>query len=118
MTHRAEFKSVRTARLPGRRLSCLPAAAPGAVKAEAAYEKGVIQMGLFSSKSVKKVSAPPFDPAAEEPAIRCSICTGEQVAGFRNRSSGHFREVTLIQTPKDLERFKKDYGVEELKKIF
>ena len=75
-------------------------------------------MGLFSFKSAKKLSAPPFDPAAEEPAIRCSICTGEQVAGFRSKRTGQFREVTLIRTPKDLEGFKKDYGVEDLKKIF
>ena len=75
-------------------------------------------MGLFSFKSVKKLSAPPFDPAAEEPAIRCSICTGEQVAGFRSKRTGQFREVTLIRTPKDLEGFKKDFGVEDLKKIF
>lgn len=75
-------------------------------------------MALFSFKSEKKTSLPPFDPAVEEPAIRCSICTGEQVAGFRNKHSGHFREVTLIRTPKDLEGFKKDYGVDDLKKIF
>ena len=75
-------------------------------------------MGLFSSKSAKKLSAPPFDPSAEEPAIRCSICTGEQVAGFRSKRTGQFREVMLIRTPKDLETFKKDYGVEDLKKIF
>ena len=75
-------------------------------------------MGLFSFKSAKKLSAPPFDPAAEEPAIRCSICTGEQVAGFRSKRTVHFREVTLIRTPKDLEGFKKDFGVEDLKKIF
>ena len=75
-------------------------------------------MGLFSFKSAKKLSAPPFDPAAEEPAIRCSICTGEQVAGFRNKRTGQFREVTLIRTPKDLEGFKKVFGVEDLKKIF
>ena len=75
-------------------------------------------MGLFSFKSAKKLSAPPFDPAAEEPAIRCSICTGEQVAGFRSKRTGQFREVTLIRTPKDLEGFKKNFGVEDLKKIF
>ena len=75
-------------------------------------------MGLFSFKSAKKLSAPPFDPAAEEPAIRCSICTGEQVAGFRSKRTGQFREVTLIRTLKDLETFKKDYGVDDLKKIF
>ena len=75
-------------------------------------------MSLFSSRTSKNVSAPAFDPAAEEPAIRCSICTGEQVAGFRDKTTGHFREVMLLKTPKDLESFKKDYGVEELKKIF
>ena len=26
-----------------------------------------------------------YDPAAQRPALRCSICTGEQVAGFRRR---------------------------------
>ena len=74
-------------------------------------------MSLFSPKNAKKL-APSFDPAAEEPAIRCSICTGEQVAGFRNKSTGHFREVSLIKTPKDLESFKKDCGVDTVKKIF
>ena len=75
-------------------------------------------MGLFSFKSAKKLSAPPFDPAAEEPAIRCSICTGEQVARVRSKRTGQFREVTRSRTPKDLETFKKDYGVDDLKKIF
>lgn len=74
-------------------------------------------MALFKQKT-KEAPKPPFDPDAEEAAIRCSICTGEQVAGFRNRSTGHFREVTLLKTPKDLEDFKKDYGVSECKKIF
>ena len=74
-------------------------------------------MALFKQKT-KAALKPAFDPAAEEPAIRCSICTGEQVAGFRNRNTGHFREVTLIKTPKDLESFKKDCGVEDVKKIF
>lgn len=27
-----------------------------------------------------------FDPSKQYPAIRCSICTGEQVAGFRDRA--------------------------------
>ena len=74
-------------------------------------------MALFSKKS-KETPKPPFDPETEEAAIRCSICTGEQVAGFRNKTSGHFREVTLLKTPKDLEDFKKDYGVSDCKKIF
>ncbi len=75
-------------------------------------------MSLFSLRSPKKPAAPAIDPAVEEPAIRCSICTGEQVAGFRNKSTGHFREVTLIRSQKDLDEFKKDAGVETVKKIF
>ena len=74
-------------------------------------------MALFSKKT-KEAPKPPFDPDTEEPAIRCSICTGEQVAGFRNKTTGHFREVALLKTPKDLEDFKKDFGVSDCKKIF
>ena len=37
----------------------------------------------------KKKAAPEAREAARGiPAIRCSICTGEQVAGFRNRETG------------------------------
>ena len=74
-------------------------------------------MAFFKQKT-KEVPKPPFDPDTEEPAIRCSICTGEQVAGFRNKTTGHFREVALLKTPKDLEDFKKDFGVSDCKKIF
>ena len=31
-----------------------------------------------------------YDSNYEEPVIRCSICTGEQVAGFLNLSTGKF----------------------------
>ena len=76
-------------------------------------------MGFFSLFAPKKkASAPAYDPATEEAALRCSICTGEQTAGFRNKTTGHFREVMLIRTPDDLEQFKREYGAEEVKKIF
>lgn len=75
-------------------------------------------MGLFSSKKAKAPQIPAFDPAVEEPAVRCGICTGEQTAGFRNKTTGHFREVMLIRTPDDLEDFKRGCGVEECKKFF
>ena len=39
-----------------------------------------------------------YDSNYEEPVIRCSICTGEQVAGFLNLSTGKFEEVMLIRT--------------------
>ena len=53
------------------------------------------------------------------PAIRCSICTGEQVAGFRNKETGRFEEVMLLRSPEDLERFRQQYGITgEIEKIY
>ena len=53
------------------------------------------------------------------PAIRCSICTGEQVAGFRNSETGRFEEVMLLRSPEDLEWFKEQYGISgEIEKIY
>ena len=53
------------------------------------------------------------------PAIRCSICTGEQVAGFRDGQTGRFEEVMLIRSPGDLEDFKAKYGISgEIEKIY
>ncbi|MBR2281580.1 MAG: hypothetical protein IJ863_03040 [Spirochaetales bacterium] len=45
------------------------------------------------------------------PAIRSSICTGEKVAGFKDRRTGHFTEIMLIKTDKDLETFRSRYGI-------
>ena len=57
----------------------------------------------------------PFDPEIQEPVIRSSICTGEKVAGFKNKADGHFTEVMVLRTPKDEQRFKEMYGVETIK---
>lgn len=59
----------------------------------------------------KKQEASSYDPQTQQPVIRTSICTGEQVAGFRNRQTGKFSEVMLIRTDRDLESFCKTYGV-------
>ncbi|MCR5268007.1 MAG: aspartate dehydrogenase [Lachnospiraceae bacterium] len=47
--------------------------------------------------------------------MQASICTGEKVAGFKDKDGGHFTEVMLIRTDADLERFKKLYGITEVK---
>ena len=52
-----------------------------------------------------------YDPAVQQPALRCSICTGEQVAGFVDNATGHFAEVQLIRSPGDLEAFRRRYGI-------
>lgn len=60
-----------------------------------------------------------YDKEKTKPVIRCSICNGEQVAGFLDKRSGHFEEVTLIREPRDLENFKKLYGItEDIEKIY
>ncbi|MBQ3159899.1 MAG: aspartate dehydrogenase [Clostridia bacterium] len=60
----------------------------------------------------KKAPAEAYDAKAWEPVIRSSICTGEKVAGFREKETGRFREVCLIRTPDDLDAFRRRYGVE------
>ena len=51
--------------------------------------------------------------------IRCSICTGEQVAGFRHLEDGRFEEVMLIRGTEDLVTFKMKYGITgEIEKFY
>ena len=45
------------------------------------------------------------------PVIRKSICTGEEEAGFKDKS-GNFTSYMLIRNSADLETFKKKYGIE------
>ncbi len=54
---------------------------------------------------------PAFDPARCTPVIRCSICTGEQVAGFRENATGKIHDVALIRGEQDLQAFRKQYGI-------
>lgn len=60
----------------------------------------------------------PFDPREQYAVIRSSICTGEQVAGFKNRENGHFTEVMLIKSPEDEKRFKEIYDLETVKEEY
>lgn len=76
-------------------------------------------MSLFNKRGerrkVSRFATNAFDPETYYAAIRSSICTGEKVAGFRNRRTGEFTEVMLIRSPKDLEAFKEKYRVDTLK---
>ncbi len=53
-----------------------------------------------------------YDPAVLKPVIRASICTGEKTAGFKELATGRFREVMLITGPRDLDAFRREYGIE------
>ena len=61
----------------------------------------------------KKQQAAPYDKTGKVPIIRSSICTGEQVAGFRDPVSGRFEELMLIRDDADYQEFLRLYGVAE-----
>ena len=71
---------------------------------------------MFFKKKIKKKT---YDPEKRKPAIRASICTGEQVAGFRHLEDGRFEEVMLIRGTEDLVTFKMKYGITgEIEKFY
>ena len=61
----------------------------------------------------KKQRPPLFDKAGQVPVIRSSICTGEQVAGFKDPVSGKFHELMLIRDRDDLAEFLSQYQIDE-----
>lgn len=71
---------------------------------------------LFHKKEMQKPL--PYDSDLQKPVIRCSICTGEQAAGFKNKKDGKFTEIMLIRTEEDLEAFKKMYGLTDIEKEY
>ncbi len=75
-------------------------------------------MALFHRKT-RAVTGPRFDPEKYTPVIRCSICTGEMSAGFRNRETGKTEEIMLIRDEKDLAAFREQYGIEgDIQKVY
>ena len=59
-----------------------------------------------------------YDRANQKPILRCSICTGEQVAGFKNIHTGQCEEVMPIKNEEDLETFKRMYDLKEVTKEY
>ena len=67
----------------------------------------------------KQQPGPGYDETRKTPVIRCSICTGEQVAGFQRKDTGTFEEVMLIRGEEDLQAFRALYGITgEIRKIY
>ena len=59
-----------------------------------------------------------YDKENKKPVIRASICNGEQVAGFKDKQTGHFTEVCLIRNAKELEAFQQRYGIDDVTKEY
>ena len=70
---------------------------------------------MFGKK--KKLKAE-FDREHQKPVLRCSICTGEKVAGFKNIHTGKFEEVMLIRSDKELDVFKAMYELDDVAKEY
>lgn len=69
---------------------------------------------FFRKKAVKT-----YDSELKTPVLRCSICTGEMVAGFRDNKSGEFSEDSLISNDNDLNEFKRKYNITgQIEKIY
>lgn len=59
-----------------------------------------------------------YDKENWRPVLRCSICNGERVAGFKNIHTGQFREESFIRSDEELEAFKHRYGITEMPKEY
>ena len=70
-------------------------------------------MSLFKRRRVEIK----FDPDAQQPAVRRSICTGEMTVGFIDRATGKFTDLMCVDQ-KGLEAFMRDIGVDEVKTIY
>lgn len=69
--------------------------------------------------NAKNVSKKTYNEETQKPVLKCSICNGEQVAGFQDIHTGKFEEVMFIRNPADLADFREQYGVEgDIKKIY
>ena len=73
---------------------------------------------MFGRKKGRKPEKKEYDPAVCRPVLRCSICTGEQVAGFQDLRTGRFEEAELIRNDRELQDFLDRYGLKDIEKIY
>ncbi len=74
-------------------------------------------MGLFGKKKAEYQKMPEGDYV---PVLRCSICTGEQTLCAREAKTGKLLELMLIRSPKELEGFCSENGLDaaEIEKVY
>ena len=66
----------------------------------------------------KTIPIKQFDKEDYQAVLRCSICTGEQVAGFKNKHTGEFHDIMLIKNGDDLDSFQEMYDVAVITKEY
>ncbi len=72
---------------------------------------------MFGKKKAKQEKKT-YDAQRYKPVLRCSICNGEQVAGFKNLETGKFEEAALIRNSQELAEFLEQYGLERIDKEY
>ncbi len=70
---------------------------------------------MFRRRIIEKRT---YDKEKLKPVLKCSICNGEQVAGFKNRQTGKFEEVMFIRDTKDLAQFLEMYELSSVEKEY
>ena len=73
-----------------------------------------MMFGRKKTKPEKKT----FDAEHYRPVLRCSICNGEQVAGFKNLQTGKFEEAAMIRGERELAEFMEQYGLDHIDKEY
>ena len=66
-----------------------------------------MMFGLKKKRIEKKL----YDRENMKPILHASICTGETVAGFKDKRTGRFEEIMLIKNEADKELFKEIYDI-------
>ena len=71
---------------------------------------------MFRKKQTQRKT---YDRAAKKPVLKCSICNGEQVAGFQDLQTKKIEEVMFVRNDRDLQEFCELYGItEKIDKIY
>ena len=73
---------------------------------------------MFGKKSGIKTDIKQYDKENWKPVIKCSICNGEQVAGFKDIHTGKFEEIMLIKDDNDLRTFMERYRLTDICKEY
>ncbi len=73
---------------------------------------------MIFQKKKQEIQKREYDSLNQKPILKCSICNGEQVAGFKDNRTGKFHEVMFVRNEKDLQTFKEMYGLTDVAKEY
>ncbi len=71
---------------------------------------------MFGKK--KTIPIEQYDRENYRPILKCSICSDEQVAGFKNIHTGEFHDIMLIKNADDLDTLQELYDVAVITKEY